>query len=55
MKYKLEMLHNLGPKNGFCIHKPDKKVMWDERPITMVKELNRLLRRIEKLEKKSKP
>jgi hypothetical protein len=55
MKYKLEMLHNLGPRNGFCIHKPDKKVMWDERPITVVKELNRLLRRIEKLEKKSKP
>ena len=53
MKYKLQMLPNCGPRNGFYIVKPDKKMIMDISPVGIVKELNKLLRRIEKLEKES--
>ena len=55
MKYKLQMLPNCGPSDGFFIVKPDKKMIFDVNPVTIVKELNKLLRRIEKLEKDAKP
>lgn len=55
MKYKLQMLPNCGPRDGFYIVKPDKKMIFDVNPVTIVKELNKLLRRIQELEKKAKP
>jgi len=53
MKYKLQMLQNCGPRDGFFIVKPDKKMIFDVNPVTIVKELNKLLRRIQQLEKES--
>ena len=54
MKYKLQMLQNCGPRDGFYIVKPDKKMILDVNPVTIVKELNKLLRRIQELEKEAK-
>jgi hypothetical protein len=50
MKYKLQMLPNCGPRDGFYIVKPDKKMILDVNPVTIVKELNKLLRDIKSLE-----
>ena len=35
---------------GFFIIKPDGTLLWDNKPIAIVKELNRLQRRIKQLE-----
>jgi len=43
-----------GPRDGFYIVKPDKKMILDVNPVTIVKELNKLLRRIQELENGSK-
>ncbi len=53
MKYKLQMLPNCGPRDGFYIVKPDKKMILDVNPVTIVKELNKLLRQIKKLEEQN--
>jgi hypothetical protein len=46
--YKHRKLH---PNfNGFVIIKPDGTLLWDTKPLTIVKELNRLQRRIKQLE-----
>jgi hypothetical protein len=50
MRYKLQMLPNCGPRDGFYIVKPDKKMILDISPVVIVKELNKLLRRINELE-----
>jgi hypothetical protein len=50
MKYKLQMMHGQGPRDGFFIIRPDKKMILDVNPVTIVKELNRLLRDIKSLE-----
>ena len=55
MNYKFKKLPKLGPRDGFCIVCPDERGLWDYSPVTIVKELNKLLRRIQELEKEAKP
>ena len=50
MKYKLHKLRQLGPRNGFYITKPNGGVFWDLHPMSIVKELNKLSKRIKELE-----
>jgi hypothetical protein len=38
------------PVSGFLIIKPDGTTLWDFKPVEIVKELNRLQRRIKQLE-----
>lgn len=42
--------HISGPISGFLIIKPDGTLLWDTKPLTIVRELNRLQRRIKQLE-----
>ena len=50
MKYKLKKLRQLAPRDGFYIVRPDKKLIMDISPVSIVKELNKLLRDIKHLE-----
>ena len=50
MKYKLQKLRQLSPRDGFYIVKPDGGVFFDYHPVSIVKELNKLLRDIKHLE-----
>lgn len=50
MKYKLQKLPNCGPRDGFYIVRPDKKMIMDISPVSIVKELNKLMRDIKHLE-----
>lgn len=49
-RYQLEKLRVGGPHNGFVIHAPDDHTMYDTNPQSIVRELNRLLDRIKRLE-----
>ena len=48
--YKYTKLRNLGPVDGFMIHSPDNRKLKDTHPQTIVRELNRMADRINKLE-----
>ena len=50
MKYKLHKLREMAPRDGFYITKPNGGVFWDYHPISIVKELNKLSKRINELE-----
>ena len=49
-RYKTEQLRVSGPIRGFLIHTPSGKTMRDIYPNTIVKELNRMAKRIKRLE-----
>ena len=49
-RYKTEQLRVSGPIRGFLIHTPSGKKMRDIYPNTIVKELNRMAKRIKRLE-----
>jgi hypothetical protein len=49
-RYSIERLPHMPPKNGFVIHTPEFSVLADTAPLTIVKELNRLLDRNRALE-----
>ena len=49
-RYKYTKLRNLGPVDGFMIHSPDNRKLKDTHPQTIVRELNRMADRINKLE-----
>jgi hypothetical protein len=51
-RYKYTKLSNLGPVHGFLIHTPDDRKLKDVNPQFIVRELNRLNDRINKLEEK---
>lgn len=52
MKYTIEKYPHCPPRHGFSIFSPDYRTrLRDIAPIGIVRELNKLLRRIEKLEK----
>ena len=51
-RYKYTKLRNLGPVDGFMIHTPDGRKLRDTHPQTIVRELNRMSDRINKLEEK---
>ena len=56
MKYTIEKYPHCPPRHGFSIFSPDYRTrLRDIAPIGIVRELNKLLRRIEKLEKEAKP
>jgi len=55
MKYRHKTFPQCGARNGFAIICPDDRWMTDISPVSIVKELNRLLRRIKQLEKEAKP
>ena len=50
-RYKIETLRVSGPIYGFLIRTPSGKTMRDIYPNTIVKELNRMAKRIKQLEK----
>jgi len=53
VKYSIEKYPNCPPRHGFAIFSPDyRKRLSDTAPFTIVRELNRLLRRIKELELK---
>jgi hypothetical protein len=55
MKYTIEKYPHCPPRHGFSIFSPDYRTrLRDIAPIGIVRELNKLLRRIEKLEKEAK-
>ena len=49
-RYAIERLPHMPPRNGFLIHTPKFSVLADTAPLTIVKELNRLLDRSRSLE-----
>ena len=49
-RYKYTKLIKLGPVHGFIIHAPDDRELKDTHPQTIVRELNRMADRINKLE-----
>jgi len=49
-RYKYTKLRNLGSVHGFLIHTPDDRQLLDIYPIGIVRELNRMNDRINKLE-----
>lgn len=49
-RYKYTKLRNLGSVHGFLIHTPDDRKLLDIYPIGIVRELNRMADRINKLE-----
>ena len=49
-RYKYTKLRNLGPVHGFLIHTPDDRKLKDVNPQFIVRELNRMADRINKLE-----
>lgn len=49
-RYKSVKLSNLGPVHGFIIHTPDDPKLKDVYPQFIVRELNRMADRINKLE-----
>jgi predicted Rossmann-fold nucleotide-binding protein len=49
-RYKYTKLRNLGPVHGFIIHTPDNRKLKDVYPQFIVRELNRMAERINKLE-----
>lgn len=49
-RYKYTKLRNLGPVHGFLIHTPDDRKLKDVYPQFIVRELNRMADRINKLE-----
>jgi hypothetical protein len=49
-RYKSTKLSNLGPVHGFLIHTPDDRKLRDTHPQVIVRELNRMADRINKLE-----
>jgi hypothetical protein len=51
-RYKYTKLRNLGPVHGFLIHTPDDRKLKDVYPQFIVRELNRMAERINKLEEK---
>ena len=51
-RYKYTKLRNLGPVDGFMIHTPDDRKLRDTHPQVIVRELNRMSDRINKLEEK---
>ena len=52
-RYKYTKLRNLGPVHGFLIHTPDDRKLRDTHPQVIVRELNRMADRINKLEKEN--
>jgi hypothetical protein len=50
-RYKYTKLSNLGPVHGFLIHTPDDRKLKDVYPQFIVRELNRMADRINKLER----
>ena len=49
-RYKYTKLLKLGPVDGFMIHTPDDRKLKDTHPQTIVRELNRMADRINRLE-----
>ena len=49
-RYKYTKLRNLGPVHGFLIHTPDDRKLKDVNPQFIVRELNRMADRINRLE-----
>ena len=49
-RYESEKLWSMGPVDGFMIHTPDDRELKDTHPQTIVKELNRMADRIQRLE-----
>ena len=52
-RYKYTKLRNLGPVHGFLIHTPDDRKLKDVYPQFIVRELNRMADRINKLEEEN--
>ena len=52
-RYKYTKLRNLGPVHGFLIHTPDDRKLRDTHPQVIVRELNRMADRINKLEQEN--
>ena len=52
-RYKSVKLSNLGPVHGFLIHTPDDRKLRDTHPQVIVRELNRMADRINKLEEEN--
>ena len=52
-RYESEKLWNMGPVDGFIIHTPDDRELIDTHPQTIVRELNRMAERINKLEEEN--
>ena len=52
-RYKYTKLRNLGPVHGFLIHTPDDLKLKDVYPQFIVRELNRMADRINKLEEEN--
>ena len=52
-RYKHTKLKNLGPVHGFLIHTPDDRKLRDTHPQVIVRELNRMADRINKLEEEN--
>ena len=52
-RYKSTKLSNLGPVHGFLIHTPDDRKLRDTHPQVIVRELNRMADRINKLEEEN--
>ena len=52
-RYKSTKLMNLGPVHGFIIHTPDDRTIKDIYPQFIVRELNRMADRINKLEEEN--
>lgn len=52
-RYKYTKLRNLGPVDGFIIHTPDDRKLKDVNPQFIVRELNRMAERINKLEEEN--
>ncbi len=48
-RYKSVKLSNLGPVHGFLIHTPDDRKLRDTHPQVIVRELNRMADRINRL------
>jgi hypothetical protein len=53
IRYKYTKLRNLGSVHGFIIHTPDKGNIQDTHPQFIVRELNRMADRINKLEEEN--
>ena len=49
-RYRIERLQHMPPRNGFLIRTPELFVLSDTTPLTIVKELNKLLDRNRALE-----
>jgi len=49
-RYKVEPIRIAPPIDGFLIKTPDERILYDTRPKTITKELNRLLDLIKRME-----